>query len=57
MNKNYSPRINANDIMGVNPFGSVVSVAQMNDRIFLSDNTNKKIRVIKLNQSIITEQK
>lgn len=56
MNKNYSPRINANDIMGVNPFGSVVSVAQMNDRIFLSDNTNKKIRVIKLNQSTITEQ-
>ncbi|MFB3390327.1 PQQ-binding-like beta-propeller repeat protein [Flavobacterium sp. LAR06] len=57
MNKNYSPRINANDIMGANPFGSVVSVAQMNDRIFLSDNTNKKIRVIKLNHSIITEQK
>lgn len=57
MNKNYSPRINANDIMGSNPFGSIVSTAQLNDRIFLSDNTNKKIRVIKLNQSTITEQK
>ena len=57
MNKNYTPRINANDIMGANPFGSVVSTAQFNDRIFLSDNTNKKIRVIKLNSSTITEQK
>ena len=57
MNKNYSPRINANDIMGANPFGSVVSTAQFNDRIFLSDNTNKRIRVIKLNSSTITEQK
>ena len=57
MNKNYSPRINANDIMGSNPFGSIVSMAQLNDCIFLSDNTNKKIRVIKLNQSTITEQK
>jgi hypothetical protein len=57
MNKKYIARINANDIMGVNPFGSIVSTAQLNDRIFLSDNTNKKIRVIKLNQSTITEQK
>jgi hypothetical protein len=57
MNKKYAPRINANDIMGVNPFGSIVSTAQMSDRIFLSDNTNKKIRVIKLNKSTITEQK
>lgn len=57
MKKNYTARINANDIMGVNPFGSIVSVAEMNDRIFLSDNTNKKIRVIKLNHSTITEQK
>jgi hypothetical protein len=56
MNKKYTPGINANDIMGVNPFGSILSTAQMNDRIFLSDNTNKKIRVIKLNQSTITEQ-
>ncbi|WP_242670281.1 YncE family protein [Flavobacterium frigidimaris] len=57
MNKNYTPRINANDIMGANPFGTIVSTAQLNDRIFLSDNTNKKIRVIKLNHSTITEQK
>jgi hypothetical protein len=57
INKNYTPRINANDIMGANPFGSIVSTALLNDRIFLSDNTNKKIRVIKLNHSSITEQK
>jgi hypothetical protein len=46
MNKKYTPGINANDIMGTNPFGTVVSAALFNDRIFLSDNTNKKIRVI-----------
>lgn len=57
MNKNYTARINANDIMGANPFGSIVSTAQLNDHIFLSDNTNKRIRVIKLNSSTITEQK
>ncbi len=57
MNKNYTARVNANDIMGVNPFGSIVGTAQLNDHIFLSDNTNKKIRVIKLNSSTITEQK
>jgi hypothetical protein len=42
--------------MGANPFGGIVSMIQLNDRLFLSDNTNKKIRVIKLNQSTITEQ-
>ena len=56
INKKYIPRINANDIMGANSFGSIVSAAILNDRIFLSDNTNKKIRIIKLNQSTITEQ-
>lgn len=56
-NKKYTPRINASDIMGKNPFGSIVSTAKLNDRIFLSDNTNKKIRVIKLNKSTIAEQK
>lgn len=57
INKTYNPRVNALDIMGKNPFGSIVSTAQLNDRIFLSDNTNQKIRVIRLNQSVIAEQK
>ena len=57
MDKKYIPRINANDILGANSFGSVVSTAILNDRIFISDNTNKKIRIIKLNHSTITEQK
>ncbi|WP_264530927.1 hypothetical protein [Flavobacterium sp. N502540] len=52
----YTPRVNALDIMGQNPFGSIVGVAQLNDRLYLSDNTNKKIRVIKLNKATITEQ-
>ena len=56
MDKNYTPRINASDIMAANPFGSIVGTAQLNDRLFLSDNTNKKIRVIKLNKSTIAEQ-
>lgn len=57
MDKIYNPRVNASDIMGQNNFGNIVSVAQLNDRLFLSDNTNKKIRVIKLNKSAITEQR
>lgn len=56
MDKNYTPRINASDIMAANPFGSIVSTAQLGDRLFLADNTNKKIRIIKLNQSTIAEQ-
>ena len=43
--------------MGQNPFGTIVSTALLNDRIFLSDNTNKTIRVVKLNKSTIAEQK
>jgi hypothetical protein len=57
MDKVYNPRVNASDIMGQNNFGNIVSVAQLNDRLFLSDNANKKIRVIKLNKSAITEQR
>lgn len=55
--KSYKPLVNASDILGQNPFGSIVSTAQLNDRIFLSDNTNGKIRIIKLNKSTIAEQK
>jgi hypothetical protein len=57
INKTYTPRINAADVMGANPFGSIVSTAQLNDRLFLADNTNQKIRVVKLNQTTIAEQK
>ncbi|MCV9928850.1 hypothetical protein OIU83_14355 [Flavobacterium sp. LS1R49] len=57
MDKIYKPRVNASDVMGANIFGSIVSTAQLNDRLFLADNTNKKIRIIKLNQSAITEQR
>lgn len=57
MDKIYNPRVNASDVMGQNNFGTIVSTAQLNDRLFLSDNTNQKIRVIKLNQSAITEQR
>ncbi|CAM3452467.1 hypothetical protein [Flavobacterium chungbukense] len=53
---NYKAVVNASDILGKNPFGTIVGTAQLNDRIFLSDNTNKKIRVIKLNKSTIAEQ-
>lgn len=57
ISKTYTPIVNALDIMGQNAFGSILGVAQLNDRLFLSDNTNKKIRVIKINKSIIAEQK
>ena len=57
INQKYSQVLNASDIMGQNPFGNIVSTAQLNDRIFLSDNSNKIIRIIKLNKSTIAEQK
>lgn len=57
MDKTYNPRVNVTDVMGQNNFGSIVSIAQVNDRIFISDNTNKTIRVIKLKRSEITEQR
>jgi hypothetical protein len=57
INKTYNARVNTSDIMGVNPFGNIVSVAQLDGRLFLADNTNKKIRIIKLNNSTIAEQK
>lgn len=54
--QNYKAVVNASDILGQNPFGTIVGTAQLNDIIFLSDNTNKKIRIIKLNKSTIAEQ-
>nr|WP_199003193.1 hypothetical protein [Flavobacterium sp. ASV13] len=56
MNRNFTASVNASDVLGQNPFGSIVGIAQLNDRLFLSDNTNKKIRVLKLNKSTIAEQ-
>lgn len=56
MNRNFTASVNVSDVLGQNPFGSIVSVAQLGDRLFLSDNTNKKIRVLKLNKSTIAEQ-
>ncbi|MCD0465004.1 hypothetical protein [Flavobacterium sp. ENC] len=57
LNKTYSARINANDIMGENPFGTILGIAQLEDRIFVADNTNKKIRVLRLKKAAISEQK
>ncbi len=57
INKTYNPRINASDIMGANPFGNIVGIAQVEDRLFLADNKAQKIRIIKLNKSTIAEQK
>lgn len=57
INKNYSPIINVSDIMGSNPLENIVSTAQLNDRLFLADNKNQKIRILKINKSTIAEQK
>ncbi|OXE96513.1 hypothetical protein BC749_10471 [Flavobacterium araucananum] len=57
MARNFNATVNVSDIMGQNSFGSILGIAQLNDRLFLSDNTNKKIRVLKLNKSVIAEQK
>jgi hypothetical protein len=57
INRNFNPRINTSNIMGVNPFGNIVGIAQVQDRLFLADNKAQKIRIIKLNKSTIAEQK
>jgi hypothetical protein len=57
INKTYTQRINASDVMGANPFGNIISIALLNDHLFLADNTNQKIRIVKLNKSTIAEQK
>ncbi|PBJ14386.1 hypothetical protein BSF42_08040 [Flavobacterium sp. ACN6] len=56
MKKNAKAVVNASDILGQNAFGTIVGTAQLNDLIFLSENTNKKIRIIKLNKASIAEQ-
>lgn len=57
LNQKYVPILNAGDIMGENAFGSISGVAQLEDRIFLSDNTNKRIRVVKIIKAAVIEQK
>ncbi len=57
LDKIYNPIVNASDVMGANPFGAIVSTAQLDDRLFIADNSNQKIRIIKLNQSAIVEQR
>lgn len=54
--QNYKAVVNVSDILGQNPFGTIVGTAQLNNLLFLSDNTNKKIRIVKLNKSTIAEQ-
>lgn len=56
MKKTYNPILNSSDIMGQNSFGKIVSIAQHGDRIFLSDNSNHEIKIIKIKTSKITEQ-
>lgn len=57
LDQNYTPIINATDIMGNTPFNAITNVAIQNDRLFVADNTNQIIRVLKLNKATIAEQK
>ena len=57
MNKNYKTIVNTSNIMNYIQLGTIVGTSELNDRIFLSDNTNKKIIIIKINTSTIAEQK
>ena len=56
LNKSYNPQVSAYDIMGENTFGEILAVEQLGDRIFIADNTNQEIKVIKLKTSSITER-
>lgn len=55
LSKTYAPALNASDVLGKNPFGNIVNAVMFNDRIFLSDRSNKKIRVLKLVEAGIVE--
>ncbi|QLC64802.1 hypothetical protein LPB248_00465 [Flavobacterium sp. LPB0248] len=54
--KNYKAALSVSDILGKNAFGAISGTAQLNDLIFLSDNANKQIRIIRLHKSAIAEQ-
>lgn len=55
LNKSYTPIVNASDVLGENPFGNIVNAVMLNDRLYLSDRTHKKIRVLKLVEASIVE--
>ncbi|MGL2995064.1 hypothetical protein [Flavobacterium sp. TSSA_36] len=57
LDQNYTPTINNSDIMGENAFNSITNCALLKDRLFVADNTNQVIRVLKLNKVTIAEQK
>jgi hypothetical protein len=57
LDQNYTPTINNSDIMGENAFNSITNCALLKDRLFVADNTNQVIRVLKLNKATIAEQK
>lgn len=51
----YQPLLNVSDVQGKGTFGSISSIAHQGQQLYLSDNTNKNIRVIKINTAQITE--
>jgi hypothetical protein len=53
----YAPIVNTSDSMGQNPFENVISIAQAENYLFLSDSKSQKIRVLKINKIKIAEQK
>jgi hypothetical protein len=57
LDQNYTPTLNNSDIMGENAFNSITNCALLKDRLFVADNTNQVIRVLKLNKATIAEQK
>lgn len=54
--KIYIPRLNASDVMGHKPFGNIVSTAQFQEYLLLSDAINKEVRIVKINTAVISEQ-
>ncbi|EKF54624.1 hypothetical protein I215_11714 [Galbibacter marinus] len=55
MQKDFDPKVSAYDVMGDNPFGEIIAVEQLGDRIFISDYTNQQIAIVKLKTSLIIE--
>lgn len=57
MIKNYKSIVNVSGIVNQFQFGNIVGISQLDDRIFLSDNTNKQVIIVKPNSANVAEQK
>lgn len=57
LDQSYTPLLSNMDVMGQNPFTGIASCALLDQRLFVLDNLNQTIRILKINKITIAEQK